>query len=148
MLLGDPMIRSYYWVCPAQLCLLTLNHRPAAAAEMLQFTITHRLSLWLCIAGMVIVYVWEVQERDENANSFLVKEENAWCRILPLIAENRRHMASGYKTLCKLCASCVQAVCMCAAAKLCASSTPCTYTLCALSSTRQALCCVKSLKLR
>ena len=63
VLLGDPMIQSYYWVCPAQLCLLTLNHRPAAAAEMLQFTITHRLSLWLCIAGMVIVYVGGTGER-------------------------------------------------------------------------------------
>ena len=99
MLLGDPMIRSYYWVCPAQLCLLTLNHRPAAAAEMLQFTITHRLSLWLCIAGMVIVYVMEVQERDENANSFLAKTKRRGAGFF--VAEKRRHMASGAKgSLC------------------------------------------------
>ena len=66
---------------------------------MLQFTITHRLSLWLCIAGMVIVYVWEVQERDENANSFLAKTKRRGAGFF--VAEKRRHMASGAKgSLC------------------------------------------------
>ena len=39
---------------------------------------------------------------DENANSFLVKEEKAWCRIFPLVAEKRQHMA-GWPAWCKPC---------------------------------------------
>ena len=29
---------------------------------------------------------------DENANSFLVKEEKVWCRIFALVAVKRQHM--------------------------------------------------------
>ena len=127
---AGPMIRVYYWVCcslraPANTHPNTANTHPTHL-EMLQFDITHLLSLWLwfCInfilaflfafvfasgtthpgydltaAKFIIntfsfldgdwMYVgrtagWRRARRklsDENANSFLVKEEKAWCRI-------------------------------------------------------------------
>ena len=43
--------------------------------------------------------MWEVQERDENANSFLAKTKRRVAGFF--VAEKRRHMASGAKgSLC------------------------------------------------